>query len=283
MKRQRSGDTVIKTLFREYQAHSVTGFVQQAIKDTEKIFLCEACLSQFSSLPDLIKHAEICTYRYWIPGDEIYRCDERKCVIMEIDGRKAVCSSFTRRIAYLSKFFLDEKTTLDDLHFFAFIVIFELDDYGYHFAGYFSKEWRKTLSCTNTLSCLMVLPPYRSKGYGSLLVELSYEMAKIEGIAGTPERPLSTGGKRIFSRIWREELLRAMFAIHKGRLPLTLRTISSKSAINIEDTALALHHLGVVFSAPDGTTFITVPQSAINESEKTKRLNNKLLLWVPLS
>ncbi|KAG8345541.1 putative MOZ SAS family [Trypanosoma vivax] len=282
MIKERAENIAIRTLFREYHADYASGFFHSNYENTNEIFLCEACLSYFPLELDLQQHMETCPHRYWIPGDEIYRCAKRKCVVFEIDGRRPECAAYTRRIARLAKLFLEEKTTLDDLHFFAFIALFEVDDYGYHFTGYFSKEWRKSVLCTNTLSCVVVLPPYRAKGYGSLLIEISYEMGRIERVPGTPERPLSATGRRVFQKMWQEEVLRAISSLHEKNLPVTINSLSSENGMTTEDVAVALHRLGIVFNVQQNGPLICVPRGLLRSAKKAKRIDPKSFKWVPL-
>ncbi|RNF25753.1 acetyltransferase [Trypanosoma conorhini] len=270
-----------KTLFSEYAAEHVPSGFQKTDAFTE-IFMCEACLSWLSTVRELREHTEVCPNRFWIPGDEVYRCRRRRCAVFEIDGRKVASIPYSRRIARIAKHFLAEKTTLDDLHFFAFIALFEVNDYGYHFVGYFSKEWRKSMACKNSLSCVMVLPPYRHKGYGTLLIELSYEMGRIEGIPGSPERPLSTSGEKVFSRIWREELLQSIDSLNEKGLPLTLNSLSWESGMTIEDVAVALHQLNAVFFVTKASPLLYLPSGVTALAKKGRKLNLESLLWTSL-
>ncbi|EKF30097.1 acetyltransferase, putative [Trypanosoma cruzi marinkellei] len=281
MKRKRLESFTIKTFFREYMVEYVPcGFWDK--EDFNDVFMCEACLSWLSSARELREHMEVCPYRFWVPGDEIYRCRRRRFVVFEIDGRKMASVPYTRRIARLAKHFLEEKTTLDDLHFFAIVVLFEVDDYGYHFVGYFSKEWRKSMSCNNSLSCVMVLPPYRNKGYGALLIEISYEMGRIEGIPGSPERPLSAAGKKVFSRIWRDEILQAIFSLNEKGLPLTMNLLSWESGMAIEDVAVALHQLNAVFFVNKHGPLLHLSSGTMAFAKRRGKLNIRSLIWTSL-
>ncbi|RYE85079.1 MAG: hypothetical protein EOO65_01090 [Methanosarcinales archaeon] len=83
-----------------------------------------------------------------------------------------------QNLAYLAKMFLDHKTLVYDVDLFFFYVMTELDEYGYHIVGYFSKE--KYSEVGYNLACILCFPSHQRKGYGRFLIQFSYELSKIE-------------------------------------------------------------------------------------------------------
>lgn len=263
--------------FAAVREDSVTPFLGEG--DTH--YLCDACLSFFRSRRHLEEHLRNCANVFWIPGNEIYRSKSGSFCVFEIDGRKPQNAVYARRLGILTKFFLPEKVTLDDVHFFSFNCLYETDDRGFHFAGYFSKEWKNSQSCVNTLSCVMVLPPYRSRGYGSFLVELSYEIARRDGMTGTPERPLSRSGKALFRKAWKKEVLRAVVELDEEKTPVTVNSLCTKSGLIIEDVLVALHDLHAMYTVGKQGPLLVLDEST-RSLAKRRRLCTDMLQWSPL-
>ncbi|KAI1822587.1 acyl-CoA N-acyltransferase [Xylaria intraflava] len=72
--------------------------------------------------------------------------------------------------------------------------------------GFFSKE--KMSWDNNNLACILVFPPWQRKGLGALLMGVSYEISRREGILGGPEKPISELGRKGYKRFWAGEVAR---------------------------------------------------------------------------
>lgn len=164
------------------------------------LYICDHCFQYFLTEKELKDHIRE-TGELKPPGREIYRKDNIS--IFEIFGkRQKLCCQC---LCLLAKMFLDHKTLFYDVEGFIFYVLCECDEEGAHLAAYFSREINSEEG--NILACIVALPPYQKKGYGRLLISLSYEIAKRQQRSGGPERPLSDLGKIAFNSYWRDTIL----------------------------------------------------------------------------
>ncbi|KAI1353648.1 acyl-CoA N-acyltransferase [Xylaria sp. FL0043] len=93
--------------------------------------------------------------------------------------------------------------------------------------GFFSKEQMSWDN--NNLACILVFPPWQRKGLGALLMGVSYEISRREGILGGPEKPISELGRKGYKRFWAGEITRWI-------LELDIPTSSTDSAHSTRHT-----------------------------------------------
>ncbi|CAB1110978.1 unnamed protein product [Ectocarpus sp. CCAP 1310/34] len=245
----------------------------------DKLFVCEFCLKYMRKESTLTRHRQKCTMRH-PPGDEIYRETAeggQGCgvSVYEVDGKtnKVYCQN----LCLLSKLFLDHKTLYYDVDPFLFYVLCEVDDAGAHIVGYFSKE--KSSPEEYNLACILTFPPFQRKGYGKLLISLSYELSKREHMVGSPEKPLSDLGKLSYRSYWTYVLMNIL-RDYKGEL--SIRLISNMTAIKTEDIISTLQSLNLI-RYWKGQHVIAVSRSTIdeclNKSSRFKLCRPECLTW----
>lgn len=241
----------------------------------DKLHICEFCLKYMKKRNTLERHIVNCGIRA-PPGREIYR--ENDLSMFEIDGKES--KIYCQNLCLLSKLFLDHKTLYYDVDSFLFYVLCEVDEFGCHIVGYFSKEKQSTENYN--LACILTFPPYQRKGYGKFLISVSYELSKRENTTGSPEKPLSDLGKISYRSYWVfvvVDLLKKK-SIHE----ISINEISRISAIKAEDVIFTLHSLNLI-KYWKGQHVISVTPKVLDqhlqESKKFRLCNPQCLIWQP--
>jgi hypothetical protein len=163
-----------------------------------------------------------------VPGNQIY-VDGDICVY-ELDG--LMQRDFCENLCLLSKFFLDHKSVYNDCSIFLFFVLAEYSGSKWHVCGYFSKM--KELD-PNNLNCILVMPYLQRRGYGKFLIEFSYELSRLEGRTGTPERPLSDLGFISYLSYWTGRICSFLLDSIKKREYVSIQDITNHTCIAPDD------------------------------------------------
>jgi len=125
---------------------------------------------------------------------------------------------------------------------FLFYVLCEVDAFGAHIVGYFSKE--KQSQENYNLACILTFPSYQRKGYGKLLISISYELTKREGTTGSPEKPLSDLGKISYRSYWAFVILKTLE--ENPHIGITMQDIQKLTGIRFEDIFFTLNSLNLI-------------------------------------
>ena len=140
----------------------------------------------------------------------------------------------------------------------------EFDSFGFHIAGYFSKE--KYSDMGYNLACILTLPPFQRKGYGKFLIQFSYALSRKEGMVGSPEKPLSDLGLLSYRSYWKFELLSL---VHKRpHNSLTVLDLVHMTSIKADDIIATLQYLGLV-KCVNGERVLNAEPAAVAELSKS--------------
>ncbi|GAU93987.1 hypothetical protein RvY_05836 [Ramazzottius varieornatus] len=169
----------------------------------KQVFFCDVCLEMLYDKTQFLRHVTGCS-KICPPGSNIYTKND--IAIYEIDGK--IHREFCQNLSILSRFFLSTKAVTYDVIYMMYYVLSQRGEDGlYRPVGYFSKD--KDLE-KNTLACILVLPQFEKRGFGKILIDLSYIIARTTHKPGTPERPLSRPGLLAFASYWKCVVSRAL-------------------------------------------------------------------------
>lgn len=183
--------------------------------------------------------------------------------IWEVDGEEE--GLFCQNLSLFAKLFLDNKSVFFDVVGFKYFLLVHtsprapLDDGTTlppkrQVVGFFSKE--KLSWDNNNLACILVFPPWQRKGLGALLMGISYEISRREGMLGGPEKPISDLGKKGYKRFWAGEIAAWLLALDTNgndeEIVVDVDECSKATWIVPEDCLMVLREMGVVEEAEAG-------------------------------
>lgn len=202
-----------------------------------------------------------------VPVDAIAEsatADDGEWSIWQVDGEKDIL--FCQNLSLFAKLFLDNKSVFFDVNgFYYFLLVHTTPrppsdgvEHGalppkHQIVGFFSKE--KLSWDNNNLACILVFPPWQRKGLGALLMGVSYEISKREGMIGGPEKPISDLGKKGYKRFWAGEIaswVLGLDATGDEEVLVDVDDCSKATWIVPEDCLMILKEMGVVVEAGMG-------------------------------
>ena len=209
-----------------------------------KLFVCQYCFKYMRKAKTCVRHKEECGMKH-PPGKRVYRHEQGEGApvlsFWEIDGKNF--KMYCQNLCLMAKLFLDHKTLYFDVEPFMFYVLTEStdNDETHDIVGYFSKE--KVSLDNYNLSCILTLPAYQRKGYGSFLISMSYELSRREGVLGTPERPLSDLGQVSYRSYWSRVVLETL---QQRRANMSVKDLSAELMFREADIVSALQSLNMI-------------------------------------
>ncbi|TPX15028.1 uncharacterized protein E0L32_004858 [Thyridium curvatum] len=241
----------------------------EAFNAEDMIYICEFCLGYYGDIKSFTRHRQKCTLQH-PPGNEIYR--DANVSFYEIDGRRQ--RTWCRNLCLLSKMFLDHKTLYYDVDPFLFYVMTHRDEKGNHLTGYFSKE--KESAEGYNLACILTLPQFQRKGYGRVLIQFSYELSKIEGKLGSPEKPLSDLGLLSYRQYWTENIVDLLVGFNERDEKCSIETIAASLAMTTQDVEHTLQAMKMqVYHKNEHK--IVIPEALLVAREKSKAKVRKIV------
>ncbi|XP_043542627.1 histone acetyltransferase KAT5a [Chiloscyllium plagiosum] len=257
----------------------------QELTSLPVLYLCEFCLKYLKSLKCLQRHLVSCRFLVECGrhDSELENVRRWELIAASVSGHK---QNYSQNLCLLAKCFLDHKTLYYDTDPFLFYVMTEYDCKGFHIVGYFSKEKESTEDYN--VACILTLPPYQRRGYGKLLIEFSYELSKVEGKTGTPEKPLSDLGLLSYRSYWSQTILEILMELksENGERPqITINEISELTSIKKEDVISTLQYLNLI-NYYKGQYILTLSEDIVEGHEKAMmkrhlRIDSKCLHFTP--
>ncbi|KAK4161822.1 males-absent on the first protein [Cladorrhinum sp. PSN259] len=196
--------------------------------------------------------------------------DQGEWSIYEVDGETDVL--FCQNLSLFAKLFLDNKSVFFDVTGFNYFLLVYTPPPSHspstrpQIVGFFSKE--KMSWDNNNLACILIFPPWQRKGLGALLMGISYEISRREGVLGGPEKPISDLGKKGYKRFWGGEIARWLLESGEGEVVVDVGDVSEGTWIAVDDCLSVLREMGVAEVTEMGPRKKSKPEVVEEEGEK---------------
>ncbi|MCJ1461870.1 hypothetical protein MMC07_000469 [Pseudocyphellaria aurata] len=255
------GDVLFKTWYPSFYPEELVG------RDLERLYICQRCFKYSKELMPFLAHVKSCTSQdLSLPGNLIYA-----------KASHTIYELFTQNLSLFAKLFLDNKSVFFDVASFNYYLLVHTPSItnGHppmrqQIVGFFSKE--KMSWDNNNLACILIFPPWQRKGFGKILMGISYELSKREGRIGGPEKPLSELGRRGYVRFWEARVAKAVLGM-KAKTTMTVGEIADVCWILPEDVILALKETGALLTKKKADGSAVVSKAKIREWVNERRID----------
>ncbi|KAL7272727.1 SAS complex subunit [Rhizina undulata] len=261
------GNQVIATWYPSF-------YPDKLVSKIERLYVCEYCFKYTTEASQVLAHAKFCPPTNAEPiGRQVYQKDQYS--IYEVDGEENTL--FCQCLSLFAKMFLDNKSIYYDVEGFLFYTLLERDSASgkQRIVGFFSKE--KMSWDDYNLACILVFPPFQKRGLGNILIAFSYELARLEGKVGSPEKPLSDLGHKGYMKYWTSVIADTILKT-RSKATISVKELSDITFIHPEDVLAALHHMDALTKAEDGSEAIS--KDKIREWSQIHRINSEPIIDV---
>lgn len=171
---------------------------------------------------------------------------------------------FAQNLSLFAKLFLDNKSVFFDVTSFLYylLVCTVPGTVERQIVGFFSKE--KMSWDNNNLACILVFPPWMRKGLGRILMGLSYELSRLEGRIGGPEKPLSELGRRGYLRFWSARVARSLLWAPAKQV-ITVKWLSEDTYMLPDDVISALKEMNVLNAKKKTPEILVINRAKLRE------------------
>lgn len=230
----------------------------------DTIYICEYCFKYTDKEYDFVTHIAHCRYKNRAPGRIKYKASSY--TIRRVKGQKH--RLFCQCLCLFTKLFLDNKSMFFKVDHYEFFIVYKTG----HTKpmAFFSKDLVSYHQ--NNLACILTFPPYQRLRLGTLLLEFSYKLSKLEGIISGPELPLSPFGLISYLKYWSKVVCWELVEGKSANLEeITIEDISRATGIRIPDIILTLKYLDCL--GDDNEIQLSVLRRRLREFEqKSKKL-----------
>ncbi|KAF2150148.1 histone acetyltransferase, MYST family [Myriangium duriaei CBS 260.36] len=230
----------------------------------DRLYICQWCFRYSKELMPFVAHTRTCPLKDSVPpGNLIYEHDG--VAVYEIDGSEH--KLYTQNLSLFAKLFLDTKSVFFDVTTFRFYVMTLHDPATTQtqIVGFFSKE--KMSWDNNNLACILVFPPWQRRGFGQLLIAVSYELSRRDGRLGGPEKPLSSLGRKGYLAYWSANISRAILSTTAEKL--SVQDIVEQTWILPEDVITTLTSMNLVEPSPKAPAEAIIVRKRVSEWVQT--------------